>query len=130
MDAGHAVVGVPAHVRAVGDIARRWSPRHGWVGGRPLGRRPARARRPAGGGRCSARRRDAADGADGVEDPAPYVFSTQLGHELTLYGQPGAGDELVLRGDPDAGAGWGALWFAGRRSPRDRARDRRGGTSA
>lgn len=37
------------------------------------------------------------------------MFSTQLGHELTLYGQPGADDDVVLRGDPDAA--FGALWF-------------------
>jgi 3-phenylpropionate/trans-cinnamate dioxygenase ferredoxin reductase subunit len=102
VDAGHAVVGAPGHVRAVGDVARRWSARHGWVGG---GHWDGALRGPAAAVAGLL-------GADVPDDPAPYVFSTQLGHELTLYGQAGAGDELVLRGDPAAGGGWGALWFA------------------
>lgn len=52
--------------------------------------------------------------------PAPYVFSTQLGHEVTLVGQPShsvghpAAEEpdtrMVLRGDPASGDGWTALY--------------------
>jgi hypothetical protein len=38
------------------------------------------------------------------------VFSTQLGHHLTLYGHRAETDEAVLRGDPESG-GWSALWF-------------------
>lgn len=41
---------------------------------------------------------------------APYVFSSQLGHNLALFGLPSpATDEVVLRGDP-AGVGWAALY--------------------
>ena len=49
------------------------------------------------------------------DDPAPYVFSTQLGHELAMFGQPGAADDVVLRGAtlaaPARSDGWTALWF-------------------
>lgn len=42
----------------------------------------------------------------------PYVFSTQLGHDLALFGLPDpATDDVVLRGDP-AGAGWAALYVS------------------
>jgi len=41
----------------------------------------------------------------------PYVFSTQLGHDLTLFGLPDEADDVVLRGDPSDGEGWSALWF-------------------
>jgi 3-phenylpropionate/trans-cinnamate dioxygenase ferredoxin reductase subunit len=102
VDVGHGVLGAPGHLRAVGDVARRWSPRHGWVAG---GHWDGALRGPA-------VAVAALLGADVPDDPAPYVFSTQLGHDLTLYGQAGPGDELVLRGDPEAGGGWGALWFA------------------
>ena len=124
VDAGHGVVGAPGHVRAVGDVARRWSPRHGWVpGGHWDGalRGPAVAVRALLGrgalaasstpGASSAPRASSAPGA-APDDPAPYVFSSQLGHELTLYGHQRPGDELVLRGDPGDGDGWGALWLA------------------
>ncbi|SDC34242.1 NADPH-dependent 2,4-dienoyl-CoA reductase, sulfur reductase [Sanguibacter gelidistatuariae] len=43
---------------------------------------------------------------------APYVFSTQLGHDLALFGLPDpVTDSVVLRGDP-AGAGWAALYVS------------------
>ena len=43
---------------------------------------------------------------------APYVFSTQLGHDLALFGLPDpATDEVVLRGDPEDG-GWVALYVS------------------
>lgn len=113
VDARYGVVGAPGHVRAVGDVARRWSARHGWVsGGHWDGalRGPATAVRGLLGG---------PDAESAPEDPAPYVFSTQLGHELAMFGQPGA--ELVLRGDPTGSTGgWTALWFtpADSRGPR------------
>lgn len=47
---------------------------------------------------------------------APYVFSTQLGHDLALFGLPDpAADDVVLRGDPDgtAARGWAALYVSG-----------------
>ncbi|WP_246119448.1 oxidoreductase C-terminal domain-containing protein [Cellulomonas massiliensis] len=49
--------------------------------------------------------------ADPPADDVPYVFSTQLGHELALLGLPEGGD-VVLRGDPRTGP-WAALWFRG-----------------
>ncbi len=46
---------------------------------------------------------------------APYVFSRQLGHDLTLFGTPSPTDDVVLRGDPRGGAsgheGWTALYL-------------------
>lgn len=91
-----------SRVRLVGDVARRRSARHGWVSG---GHWDAALRAPAAvvAGLL---------GEAAAEDPAPYVFSTQFGHELALYGHPGHGDEVVLRGDPDDASGWAALWFA------------------
>lgn len=90
-----------ARVRVVGDAARRRSARHGWVAG---GHWDAALRGPA----------VAVAGLLGSpapEDPAPYVFSTQFGHELALYGDPGRADDLVLRGDLAADGGGTALWF-------------------
>ncbi|MEV7972544.1 FAD-dependent oxidoreductase [Cellulomonas sp. NPDC089187] len=86
-------------VRVVGDLARRRSARHGWVSG---GHWDAALRGPA----------VAVAGLLGApvpEDPAPYVFSTQFGHELALYGEPGRTDDVLLR---EADDGWTALWFA------------------
>ena len=103
VDEGHAPVGGSWRVRVVGDAGRRRSARHGWV---PGGHWDAALRGPA----------VAVAGLLGREaaesDLAPYVFSTQLGHELALYGLPGADDEVVLRGDPAGDDGWTALWFA------------------
>ncbi|KMM45166.1 pyridine nucleotide-disulfide oxidoreductase [Cellulomonas sp. A375-1] len=104
VDEGFAVLGAPRHVRAVGDVTLRRSRRHGWV---PGGHWDGALRDPT---------ELVADllhpGATAARaDRAPYVFSTQLGHELTLFGQPGADDDVVLRGDPAAGAGWTALWY-------------------
>ncbi|NCT89585.1 oxidoreductase [Cellulomonas sp. APG4] len=94
--------GAQPRVLAVGDVATRRSVRHGWV---PGGHWDAALRGPD----------TAAQGlvtgfAGEPADPAPYVFSTQLGHELGMYGQPGPTDEVVLRGDP-RGA-FTALWCA------------------
>lgn len=103
VDEAYAPVDGSWRVRVVGDAARRRSARHGWV---PGGHWDAALRGPA----------VAVAGLLGGEpaepDLAPYVFSTQLGHELALFGLPGAHDDLVLRGDPAGTAGWTALWFA------------------
>lgn len=114
VDPGYGVVGGPGHVRAVGDVARRWSPRHGWV---PGGHWDGALRGPATAVRALLARPGVPPGADAPEDvapedPAPYVFSTQLGHDLTLYGEHRVGDEVVLRGDPTGTDGWTALWFS------------------
>ncbi len=113
----------PVHVRVVGDAARRRSARHGWV---PGGHWDTALRGPE----------TAVRGLLGVpgpaEDLAPYVFSTQLGHELALFGIPD-GDDVVLRGDPTGTDGWSAVWFAADRAvavlvvdrPRDGAAARR-----
>ncbi|WP_307793851.1 NAD(P)/FAD-dependent oxidoreductase [Actinotalea soli] len=91
-------------VLAVGDLARRRSARHGWV---PGGHWDGALRGPA------VAVRALLEPEAPVEDLAPYVFSTQLGHELACYGLPGAADEVVLRGAPaGAGDGFTALWFA------------------
>lgn len=104
VDEGFAVLGAPRHVRAVGDVTLRRSRRHGWVPG----------------GHWDGALRDPAELVADLLDPgslgaradrAPYVFSTQLGRDLTLVGQPAPDDEVVLRGDPAAGGGWTALWF-------------------
>ncbi|WP_188037759.1 FAD-dependent oxidoreductase, partial [Actinotalea sp. JY-7885] len=88
------------HVVAVGDVARRRSPRHGWVSG---GHWDGALRGPA-----AAVRTLLGVPAGPVDDPAPYVFSTQLGHELALYGHPLPTDDVVLRRGDD---GFTALWF-------------------
>jgi NADPH-dependent 2,4-dienoyl-CoA reductase/sulfur reductase-like enzyme len=102
VDERHAPVGGSWRVRVVGDAARRRSARHGWV---PGGHWDAALRGPA----------VAVAGLLGTDpaepDLAPYVFSTQLGHELALYGLPGTDDEVLLRGDPAGAEGWTALWF-------------------
>jgi len=90
---------------AVGDVARRWSPRHGWV---PGGHWDGALRGPRVlVGHLLGRPVPPPD-----DDPAPYVFSTQLGHDLALFGAPGEDDEVLLRGDPAGDAGWTALWLA------------------
>ncbi len=109
---------LPDHPRvvAVGDLARRRSPRHGWV---PGGHWDGALRGPA-----VAARALLGLPVDGPEhDLAPYVFSTQLGHDLGLVGQPGPMDDVVLRGEPGGGptgggpvggaatGGFGAAWF-------------------
>ena len=101
VDEHHAVIGAPRSVRAVGDVALRRSPRHGWV---PGGHWDGALRGPA------ALVADLLGTQEEPVDVAPYVFSTQLGHELALFGLPHPDDEVVLRGDP-AGDGWAALWF-------------------
>ncbi|GGC16995.1 NAD(P)/FAD-dependent oxidoreductase [Cellulomonas carbonis] len=101
VDDAFRVLGTDAPVVAVGDLAVRTSPRHGVVpGGHWDGalRGPSVAvRRLLGGVPASA------------DDLTPYVFSTQLGHELALHGHPATDDDVVVRGDV-AGAVT-ALWF-------------------
>lgn len=97
----HQVIGAPGSVRAVGDVALRRSRRHGWV---PGGHWDGALRGPA------AMVAHLLGSPADAPDVAPYVFSTQLGHELALFGQPHPDDEVVLRGDPTAD-GWAALWF-------------------
>ncbi|MGY4643298.1 NAD(P)/FAD-dependent oxidoreductase [Cellulomonas sp. URHB0016] len=103
VDEGFAVVGAPTHVRAVGDVALRRSARHGWV---PGGHWDGALRGP------TVLVEDLLHGpVVSPADVAPYVFSTQLGHELALFGQAGPDDEVVLRGDPRTTDGWTAVWF-------------------
>lgn len=102
VDAAYRVPGEP-RVVAVGDLARRHSPRHGWV---PGGHWDGALRGPA-----VAARALLGLPVDGPEsDLAPYVFSTQLGHDLGLVGVPDPGDDVVLRGDP-ADGGYGVAWL-------------------
>lgn len=102
VDAGFLVPGTWGRVAAVGDLARRVSPRFGPV---PGGHWDAALRQPdvavasllGGGARAD------------TPDLVPYVFSTQLGHEIGMHGAPRPGDEVVLRGDP--GGAFSAVWF-------------------
>lgn len=91
-------------VRVVGDVARRRSARHGWV---PGGHWGAALTGPETAVRSLL-------GLPGdVPDPAPYVFSTQHGHELSMFGVPAPGDDVVVRAPEPPGAdGWTVLWFA------------------
>ncbi|ROS31412.1 NAD/ferredoxin-dependent reductase-like protein [Cellulomonas sp. PhB150] len=116
VDEGYAVLAAPHRVRAVGDVALRRSHRHGWVTG---GHWDGALRGPVD---LATDLLDPSDGpldgtSDGTSaahasDPVPYVFSTQLGHDLTLFGLPRPGDDVVLRDGAGAGGGdWSALWF-------------------
>ncbi|HEX5333814.1 MAG TPA: FAD-dependent oxidoreductase [Cellulomonas sp.] len=112
VDGTFTPLGGPWHVRAVGDVARRASARHGVVAG---GHWDGALRGPA----LAVRSLLTPTNGPGVDDdPAPYVFSTQLGHELAMFGQPDPADDVVLRGEPStgpsaaAGDGWTALWFS------------------
>lgn len=91
-------------LHAVGDVALRRSARHGWVPG----------------GHWD----EALHGPDvlvrhllGLPVPGPeavpYVFSTQLGHDLTAFGLPRTDDRTTVLGDPAADAGWTVLWSRG-----------------
>ena len=97
------------HVWAVGDVARRASRRHGTV---PGGHWDGALRGP----RVLVGHLVGRPVPPPADDPAPYVFSTQLGHDLALFGVPGSRDEVLLRGDPHAGTGWSAVWLAGERA--------------
>ena len=95
--------GPVAGVLAVGDVAVRRSPRHGWVHG---GHWDEALRGPD-----TLVRALLGLPVDGPE-PTPYVFSTQLGHDVTLFGLPGADDDVTVLAEPSA-AGWTALWTRG-----------------
>jgi len=49
-------------------------------------------------------------GLEPIPRHAPYVFSRQLGHDLALLGLPTPTDEVLLRGDPEGGGSWAALY--------------------
>lgn len=93
---------------AVGDVAVRRSARHGWVAG---GHWDEALHGPD----VLVRRLLGVPVTD--PEPVPYVFSTQLGHDLTMFGLPAADDRATVLGDPasaDAGgAGWTVLWSRG-----------------
>ncbi|GEL94544.1 NAD(P)/FAD-dependent oxidoreductase [Cellulomonas composti] len=91
------------HVRAVGDVALRRSARHGWV---PGGHWDGALHGPAEFAADLLRPGDRSPG-----DRAPYVFSTMLGHSLTLFGLPAPDDEPLVLGDPAGPEGWSARWY-------------------
>ncbi|MCG2802930.1 MAG: FAD-dependent oxidoreductase [Cellulomonas sp.] len=90
----------PGHgsVRAVGDLVVRRSARRGWVTG---GHWDNALRGPR------ALAADLTAGPDTIHDPAPYVFSHQLGHDVALFGTPSAQADVILRRHDGA---WTALW--------------------
>lgn len=88
---------------AVGDVAVRRSARHGWV---PGGHWDEALHGPD-----VLVRHLLGLPVDGPE-ATPYVFSTQLGHDLTMFGLPAPDDEVTVLGDP-AGDGWTTLWRRG-----------------
>lgn len=88
-------------VWAVGDCATRWSERyHRWLSAEHWDE--------------ALRAPDVAAttllGGTAAYDDVPYVFSTQLGHELALVGRPDPAARVLLRGDPCGAAGWSAAW--------------------
>lgn len=85
-------------VRAVGDLAVRRSARHGWVTG---GHWDAALRGPR------ALAADLTGAAGAADDPPPFVFSRQLGHDLTMLGTPTPHDTVIIRSHGEA---WTALW--------------------
>lgn len=113
VDGGYRVLDLPPHVVAVGDCVERLSARHGLV---PGGHWDAALRGPELAVRTLLGVTDRAGNPS--TDLAPYVFSSQLGHELTLTGLPRRGDDVVLR---EGESGWAALYFApqSRRGPRE-----------
>lgn len=84
---------------AVGDCTVRASTAHGTVVG---GHWDAALNDPA---------RAAASilGQEIPSEPAPYIFSNQLGRNIALVGAPQHGTRWELRGDP--AETWSALWF-------------------
>lgn len=103
VDSGMRVPGTHGRVLAVGDVATRASHRHGRV---PGGHWDAALREPE----IAVASLLGREGPDGPADPAPYLWSDQLGHALSAYGLPRADDDVVLRGDPSGP--FTALWFA------------------
>ncbi|MCB2176271.1 MAG: FAD-dependent oxidoreductase [Actinomycetales bacterium] len=102
VDAGMRVPGTHGRVLAVGDLAARASRRHGRV---PGGHWDGALREPE----IAAASLLGRHGPDGPADPAPYLWSDQLGHALSAYGLPRAEDDVVLRGDPHGA--FTAVWF-------------------
>lgn len=106
VDAVGRITGGPASVRAVGDCVVTSTPEFGAI---PGGHWDQALTQPAG---------LAAGllGQDVSAVAAPYVFSTQFGHELAMVGQPGPAARLLERGwteGSDTGAGWTALYVDG-----------------
>ncbi|WP_230977496.1 NAD(P)/FAD-dependent oxidoreductase [Georgenia yuyongxinii] len=97
VDPAGRVTGAPSSVRAVGDCVDMAVPGVGLV---PGGHWDAALTHPAA---------LAADMLGQATPPpaAPYVFSTQLGHDLAFVGMPDDAASLVLRGDPEDA--WTAL---------------------
>lgn len=102
VDGALRVPGTGGRVLAVGDVAARHSARHGRL---PGGHWDGALREPA---IAVATLLGLRDPDAPPEDPAPYVWSDQLGHHLAAYGVPGPTDDVELRGDP-AGA-FTAVW--------------------
>ncbi len=98
-----------ARVRVVGDAAAR-AARCGFVRG---GHWDAALTTP------ELAVRSLLDPAADLADPAPYVFSTMLGHEVAMYGTRPPAARPVLRGDPAGDDGWAALWFVDGTEPSD-----------
>ena len=96
------VPGTAGRVLAVGDVAARRSRRHGRLAG---GHWDGALREPE----AAVASILATHGPAGPTDPAPYLWSDQLGHHLAAYGAPGAADDVVLRGDPSGP--FTAVWF-------------------
>lgn len=92
----------PGTVYAVGDCADRLTPRDGRV---PGGHWASALHDP---GLVAL---DILGGSLPASDPAPHTFSTQHGHDLSLFGRPDAADRVVLRGDPVSGGPWTALYL-------------------
>ena len=93
VDAAGRVTGGPGSVRAVGDCADMTTAVFGTV---PGGHWDAALTHPTA-------LVAALLGRPAPPTPVPYVFSTQLGHDLTLVGQPPDDAEIVVRGDVAAG---------------------------
>lgn len=87
------VPGTGGRVLAVGDVAARASARHGRV---PGGHWDGALREPE----IAVASLLGSHGPGGPADPAPYLWSDQLGHHLAAYGLAAPGDDVLLRGDP------------------------------
>jgi NADPH-dependent 2,4-dienoyl-CoA reductase/sulfur reductase-like enzyme len=48
-----------------------------------------------------------------VYDPVPYFWSEQFGHMVQFAGHRGAGERLLLRGDPLRDEKWAMCWLTG-----------------
>lgn len=91
----------PGTVYAVGDCADRVTERDGYVSG---GHWAGALHHP------SLVAADIMGGPLPASDPAPHTFSTQQGHDLSLFGQPAPAHQVVLRGDPGKPGPWSALY--------------------